>query len=68
MRVTVNIDDNLMKDVMEFTKAKSNSQAVIIALQDLVRSQKIQELKSLRGKLKIDIDLKALRNQDLKEF
>ncbi len=64
MRITVNIPDEIMKDLLKYTKAKSNSQAVKLALKEWHRTKTIQQLKSLRGKLNIDLDVEKLRASD----
>lgn len=64
MRITVNIPDEIMKDLIKYTKAKSNSQAVKLALKEWHRTKKIQQLKSLRGKLNIDLDVEKLHASD----
>ena len=64
MRITVNIPDEIMKDLIKYTKAKSNSQAVKFALKEWHRTKKIQQLKSLRGKLNIDLDVEKLHASD----
>ena len=40
MRITVNIPDKIMKDLLKYTKAKSNSQAIKLALQEWHRTKK----------------------------
>ena len=37
--------------------------AVILSLQKLIESKKIEKLRALRGKLDLDVDLKRLRKK-----
>jgi len=61
MRTTLNIDDDVMKFVMEETKASTKTDAVRQALQDFVRRRKIERLIALKGKVRFDVDWKTLR-------
>ncbi len=61
MRTTLNIDDKILKFVMEETKASTKTDAVRQALEDFVRRRKIEKLMALKGKIKFDVDWKTLR-------
>ena len=61
MRTTLNIDDEVMKFVMEETKASTKTEAVRKALDDYVRRRKIERLIALKGKVRFDVDWKTLR-------
>jgi hypothetical protein len=56
---------DLPKDLLEEAKkicgAKTLTSTVILSLQTLIQSKKIERLRSLRGKLDLDVDLKRLR-------
>ncbi|WP_457565568.1 type II toxin-antitoxin system VapB family antitoxin [Caldithrix abyssi] len=68
MRTTINIPDEIMKELLSYSKTKSKTKAVSEALKDWIRMQKIKKLKSLRGKLKIEMDLEKQRAEDLKDL
>ena len=53
MRTTLNIDDDVMKFVMEETKASTKTEAVRQALDDYVRRRKIERLIALGGKVSL---------------
>ena len=61
MRTTLNISDAVAKDVIALSPGKTKTAAVNYALADWVRLKRIQELRSLRGKLHIADDLGRLR-------
>lgn len=61
IRTTINIDDRLLKCVMEETKAVTKTAAVTHALEDYVRRRKIERLIALKGKVRFDVDWKTLR-------
>lgn len=54
MRTTLDIDSALLESVVEATGEKTKSRAVNAALQDYIRRMKIEELRSMAGKLPVD--------------
>ncbi len=68
MRTTLNIDDKILKFVMEETKASTKTEAVRQALEDFVRRRKIERLIALKGKIKFDVDWKTLRKGWTRNF
>ncbi len=67
MRTTITVDDVIFGDLMNLTQAKSRNEAINTALAEWVRRQKIQRLKSLRGKLSIADDLDDRRQLEIGE-
>ena len=63
MRATLNIPDDLISEVQKLSGQKSKTKAITTAMQEYIRRKKIQELISLRGKIKIDYDWE--REEDL---
>jgi Arc/MetJ family transcription regulator len=61
MRTTINVDDDIMKVVMQETKAATKTEAVRRALEDFVRRRNAQAIVALKGKVKFDVDWKTLR-------
>ena len=51
MRTTLDIDEKLLVEVGKLTNEKSKSKAVNKALDEYVRWRKIEELRSLAGKI-----------------
>jgi Arc/MetJ family transcription regulator len=64
MRSTVNIDDDVAKDLMRLTRGKTKTAAINLAVADWVRLKRLQEIRSLRGKLEVADDLARLRAQE----
>ncbi len=56
MRATLNIPDNLLKEVQKITGEKSKTKAITIAMEEYIKQKKIKELIALRGKIQIDYD------------
>jgi len=56
MRTTLNIPDELIKELHRFSNEKSKTKAISIAIRDYIRRKKVEHLLSLSGKIKIDYD------------
>ena len=65
MRTTLIIPDELMTDLMKETGEKSKTMLVRRSLEEMLNRVRRQNLKHLRGKIDLDIDLEALRSKDL---
>ena len=61
MRTNIVIDDDLMNEAMKLSQIKTKKAIVETGLKLLVQIKKQEQLKSLRGKLKWDGDLDAMR-------
>ena len=61
MRTTIDLPDDLIKEAKAVYKTKTKTALIIHALENLIRDKKIEELRSLRGKIDLDINLKTLR-------
>jgi Arc/MetJ family transcription regulator len=67
MRTTVTLGDDVARELMALTSARTRTEAVNQALRDWVRWKKLDRLRALRGKLAIDGDWEALRAADVQE-
>ena len=65
MRTTLIIPDDLMKDLIEETGEKSKTLLVCRSLKEMLERVRRENLKRLRGKIDLDIDLESLRTKDL---
>lgn len=65
MRATLNIPDGLVKAAQEATGAKTKTEAIVIALREVVRRKKVEELLALRGKIDIDYDWEAEERREM---
>lgn len=61
MRTNIEIDDQLMRDALRMTGAKTKKEAVERGLRTLIRLRQQEQLRQLRGKLPWDGDLEAMR-------
>jgi len=65
MRTTLIIPDDLMKDLMKETGERSKTLLVRRSLEEMLRRVRRDNLKRLRGKVDLEIDLEAQRKRDL---
>jgi hypothetical protein len=63
MRTTLDLPDRLMQDAMKACHQKTKTAVIIAALQDLVRKTRLQQLRSFKGQVELDVDLDALRKR-----
>lgn len=62
MRTTIDINDDLLKEIMAKSGAKTKKSAVVIAIKDYLKSKRREELKSLVGNYdEFGLDLKSLK-------
>ena len=61
MRTNIVVDDELMNDAMCLTGVKTKREAVELALKSLILLENQKKIKHLRGKLKWEGNLEALR-------
>jgi hypothetical protein len=64
MRTTLIIPDKLMKDLMDETGETRKTVLVRRSLEEMLQKVRRENLKGLRGKIDLDIDLDALRSKD----
>lgn len=65
MRTTLIIPDKLMKDLMAETGETRKTELVRRSLEEMLKRVRRENLKRLRGKIRLDLDLEALRAKDL---
>ena len=66
MRTTLEIPEELIEQACRLSGVKTKTMAVVMALQHLVNSKKIERMRGLRGKIQLDIDLDSLRANRLR--
>lgn len=67
MRTTLDLDEALLKELMEASGAKTKTEAIQQAMTELIRKKKIEKLKSLSGKIRFDLDWKEMKKIELRE-
>lgn len=63
MRTTLVIDEQLMHEAMQLSGLSSKREAIEEGLRLLVQSRRQQQIRTLRGKLRWEGDLDALRGE-----
>ncbi|GMV44778.1 MAG: hypothetical protein AMXMBFR66_01760 [Pseudomonadota bacterium] len=61
MRTNIVIDDKLMADALKASGARTKREAVELGLKTLLQLERQSELRRLRGKVKWEGDLDAMR-------
>ncbi len=61
MRTNIVIDDKLMKDALHSTGVKTKREAVELGLRTLIQLARQEQARKLRGKIKWEGDLDAMR-------
>ncbi len=56
MRTTLNLDDDLIQELMQATRARTKTDAIHQAISDMIRRRKLDKLKALSGKIRISLD------------
>lgn len=54
MRTTVTIDDNLVRELIKLSKTKTKTAAVVLAVKEHIRREKLKRLAGLLGSVEID--------------
>jgi Arc/MetJ family transcription regulator len=68
MRTTVTLDGRTVAEVMKMTAAKTKTKAVAMALDEFIRRTKIDILRSMLGKVELDVRaIEELREADRRE-
>lgn len=63
MRTTLDLPDGLLAAAQRACGARTKTMTVVMALQQLVNAAKIEQLRALRGKIRLDVDRKTLREE-----
>lgn len=63
MRTTLDLPEPLIEEARRLLGVKSKTDTVVVSLQELVRTKRIEELKSMLGKVKLEIDLPRSRRR-----
>ncbi len=66
MRTTLDIPEALIEEARRLLGFKSKTDTVILSLQELIRRRRIDELKSLMGSIRLELDLASSRRRPRK--
>ena len=63
MRTTLNLPDDLLDEARRLLGFTSKTDTIVLALTELVRRPRLEELKGLLGDVELEIDLPASRRR-----
>ena len=63
MRTTLDLPEALLVEAVRVSPQKTKTAAIIAALQDYVRKNRVQGLKRFRGAIDLNVDLNDLRKR-----
>jgi hypothetical protein len=63
MRTTLDLPERLVEDAMSITHAKTKTELIKIALENIINQEKRKNIRKYRGKISLDIDLDDLRER-----
>ena len=66
MRTTLNLNEKLIRELMVVTSAKTKTDAIHQAASELIRRKKMDALKSLSGKIHLDLDWRKLEQTEIR--
>jgi Arc/MetJ family transcription regulator len=63
MRTTLDLPEDLLDEARAALGFKSKTDTIILALRELVRRRRLEELKALMGRVRLDIDTARSRRR-----
>ncbi len=66
MRTTLDLPADLLNEAQRLLGFKSKTDTVVLSLTELIRRRRIEELKSLAGKLELELDIEDSRRRPAK--
>lgn len=63
MRTTLDLPEDLVESARQALGFKSKTDTIIVALRELVRRHRLEELKSLLGRVELDVDVPRSRRR-----
>jgi Arc/MetJ family transcription regulator len=63
MRTTLDLPEDLLDEARAALGFKSKTDTIILALRELVRRQRLEELKALMGRVRLDVDTARSRRR-----
>ena len=64
MRTTLDLPEELLREAMRTTNIGTKTRVIITALEELIRKNRIADLKKFKGKVDLDIDMDSIRSRE----
>lgn len=68
MRTTINIDDKLMRELMQVERVSNRSEAIRRAVEGYLQFRRISRFKTLAGSHLSDLDWKQIEQEEMDEL
>lgn len=66
MRTTLDLNEKLIRELMDVTAAKTKTEAIHQAATELIRRKKLDQLKALSGTIHLNLDWKELEGTEIR--
>jgi Bacterial antitoxin of type II TA system, VapB len=66
MRTTLDLNEKLIRELMDVTSAKTRTDAIHQAAAELIRRKKLDRLKSLSGVIHLELDWNKLEQAEIR--
>ena len=63
MRTTLELPSDLLLEAMKVSHVKTKTMAIVLGLQELIHKHRLGQLRGLRGRLDLAVDLKESRRR-----
>jgi Arc/MetJ family transcription regulator len=63
MRTTVDIPEELIAEALRVSHAKTKTMAITLGLKELINRKRLDELRSLRGTIDVNLDVRKSRRR-----
>ncbi len=63
MRTTLDVPEALLEEARAVLGFKSKTDTIVVALRELVRRQRVEELKEMMGNVRLEIDVPSSRRR-----
>lgn len=63
MRTTLDLPNELIEEAMIITNAKTKTQLITMALENIIKQERFNKLINFHGKIDLEIDLDSLRKR-----
>ena len=63
MRTTLDLPEELLEKAMRVSRLKTRTATITLALEELIRKKKLQEIRAFKGNVDLTVDLDVLRQR-----
>ncbi len=63
MRTTLDLPEDLLEKAIKVTHSKTKTEAIKLALKNIIQQETIKELKNFKGAVDLDIDMDKVRKR-----